>query len=133
MRRLLVVPLALVVVLALGGPAAAAVVATGPGGFQAGYLPPVVVVAPGENLDYSNFDVASHSVVAADAYVPRKKAKKVKWCSGFDKGKCPLFWSPAIGVGETTSVLGLERVQSGTQYGFLCTLHPNMKGTLVVR
>ena len=104
-----------------------------PGGFQSGYLPPVVVVAPGENLDYSNFDVASHNVVAADAYVPKKKAKKVKWCSGFDKGKCPLFWSPAIGVGETTSVLGLERVKSGTQYGFLCTLHPNMKGTLVVR
>lgn len=130
---MLVMPLALAFVAAVAGPAAAVPVVTAPGGYQSGFLPPVVVIAPGESIEYTNLDVASHNFVAADAYVPKKSAKKVKWCSGFSKGKCPLFWSPAIGVGETTAVQGLSRVKSGTQYGFLCTLHPNMKGTLVVR
>ena len=133
MRRLLVLPLALGLLLTLTGPAAAAVVATAPGGFTAGFIPPVVVIAKGEGIDYTNADIAPHNFVASGAYVPKKAAKKTKWCSGFDKGRCPLFWSPTIGLGDTTSVSGLSRVASGKQYAFICTLHPNMKGTLVVR
>ena len=119
--------------LAVAGPAGAAQVATAPGGFLAGWAPPVVVIAEGEGITYSNADIAPHNFVAVDAVLPRKAAKKAKWCSSYDKGKCPLFWSPTIGTGETTEVLGLSRVKPGEQYGFFCSVHPNMQGTLIVR
>jgi plastocyanin len=92
-----------------------------------------VVVEKGEALTFYNADVPQHDFVAEGAYVPRKAAKKTKWCSGFRPGKCPLFWSPKIGAGQSTEVLGLNRVVSGKQYTFFCSLHPNMRGTLVVR
>jgi plastocyanin len=133
MRKILALPLALTALVAMAGPASAVPVVTAPGGFQSGYVPPVIVIAPGESIEYTNLDVASHNFVADGSFIPKKAAKKVKWCSGYDKGKCPLFWSPAIGLGETTPVSGLDRVKSGGQYGFFCTIHPNMKGTLVVR
>ena len=133
MRRLLVLPLALCLIGLFAGSASAAVVATAPGGFTAGFLPPVVVIAEGEGIDYTNADIAGHNFVADGAFLPKKAAKKTKWCSAFDKGRCPLFWSPTIGLGETTAVSGLGRLKAGDRYGFLCTLHPNMKGTLVVR
>jgi plastocyanin len=113
--------------------ASAAVALSGPGGFAAGYVTPVVVIAPGEAITYANADIAPHNFVASDAYVPKKAAKKAKWCSGFDRGKCPLFWSETITAGATTEVEGLDAVVSGKQYGFYCSLHPNMKGTLIVR
>lgn len=114
-------------------PARAAVVATAPGGFVAGFLPPVVVIEEGEGITYTNADIAPHDLVADGHFLGKKAARKTRWCSGFDKGKCPLFWSPKIGAGESTEVEGLERVRSGEQYGFLCTVHPNMQGTLIVR
>lgn len=120
-------------VFGLVGPAAAAVVATAPGGFVAGYIPPVVVIAEGEGITYTNGDIAPHNFIAADAVLPKKAARKAKWCTSFDKGRCPLFWSPTIGTGESTEVRGLGRLAAGDQFPFLCTLHPNMKGTLVVR
>lgn len=126
---------ALVAAFVLGGatPATAAVALTGPGGFLAGYIPPVVVTAPGEAITYINADIAPHNFVAFGSYLPKKKAKKAEWCSAYDKGKCPLFWSPQIGVGQTTEVSGVEYLKSGDQHEFYCTLHPNMKGTLIVR
>lgn len=108
-------------------------VATGPGGFIAGFLPPVVVIAEAEGITYANADIAPHDFVADGHFLGKKVARKARWCSGFDKGKCPLFWSPKIGAGESTEVEGLERLRAGEQYGFLCTVHPNMKGTLLVR
>ena len=134
MRRF--VPLFALVGLVLGlsaTPASAAVAASGPGGFAAGYVTPVVVVERGEALTYYNFDVPEHDFVATDAFVPKKKERSTKWCSGFRSGKCPLFWTPTIGAGESTAVLGLQRVKAGTQYGFFCSRHPNMQGTLIVR
>ena len=133
MRRLFVLTAVVGLLLGSSMPAHAAVAVTGPGGFVAGFIPPAVVIAPGENITYANADVAPHNFVASDAFMPAKSAKKSPWCSGFDKGRCPLFWSPTIVAGETTEVEGLERVKSGKQYTFFCTLHPNMKGTLIVR
>jgi plastocyanin len=109
------------------------VVATAPGGFVAGYLPPVVVIEEGEDITYANADIAPLDFVADGHFLPKRAARKTKWCSGFDAGKCPLFWSQKIGAGESTEVEGLKRVRSGREYNFLCTVHPNMKGTLVVR
>src|SRR5687768_14625417 len=131
--RKLVLPLALSLVLVAGIPARAAVAVTGPGGFVAGFVPPVVVVAPGEGITYTNGDIAPHNFVAYDAVMTKKQAKKAPWCSGFDKGKCPLFWSQQITLGESTDVQGLENIESGATYTFYCSLHPGMKGTLVVR
>ena len=133
MRRFVLPLVAAAVIVGMAVPARAATVVTAPGGFLAGFVPPVVVVAEGEGITYVNGDIAPHNFVAADAFVPKKEAKKTPWCSSYDKGKCPLFWSQTISAGATTEVEGLERVVSGQQYGFLCTVHPNMNGTLIVR
>jgi len=133
MRRLFAGLAALSLVGLLASPASAAVAVSGPGGFAAGYLTPVVVTAPGEAITYANFDAAPHNFVASTAFIPKKLAKKAKWCSGYDKGKCPLFWSQTITAGETTEVEGVDFLEAGAQYEFFCSLHPNMKGTLVVR
>lgn len=114
-------------------PARAAVAVTGPGGFVAGFVPPVVVVAEGEGITYANADVAPHNFIAEDAFRSKKLARQAKWCSAYDKGRCPLFWSETINAGETTEVLGLEAVKAGEQYAFFCSVHPGMKGTLIVR
>lgn len=131
--RKLVLPLSLCLALLIPGSARAAVSVTGPGGFLAGYVPPVVVIAPGEGITYANADIAPHNFVADGHFMNKKQAKKAKWCSGYDKGKCPLFWSPTIALGNSTEVLGLEFVKSGESYAFYCSLHPGMKGTLIVR
>jgi plastocyanin len=133
MRRLLVGLCALSLVGLLTSPASAAAAAAGPGGFAAGFVTPVVVSAPGEAITFANFDAAPHNFVASSAFLSKKLAKKAKWCSGYDKGKCPTFWSDTITAGQTTDVLGVEFLKSGAQYEFICTVHPNMKGTLVVR
>lgn len=128
-------PLALSFALLFAFPTAAVAgeAAAGPGGFAAGFLTPVVVIEEGEGITFRNADVAQHDFVADGVFLPPKVAKKQQWCSGFEKKKCPLFWSPKAGLGESVEVLGLENVASGKQYPFFCSVHPGMKGTLVVR
>jgi plastocyanin len=133
MRIFRLVLCALVSIALLAPPAAAAVAAAGPGGFVAGFATPVVVVERGETLTFYNADVPMHDFVAVDAFTPRALERKTKWCSGYRRGRCPLFWSARIGVGGSTKVLGLTRVKPGKQYSFYCTVHPGMKGTLIVR
>ncbi len=133
MRKAFLLVAGAALVLGSAAPASAAVAVTGPGGFVAGFVPPVVVIAPGEGITYANADIAPHNFIAYDAFLNKKQAKKTEWCSGFDSGRCPLFWSDTITAGATTDVRGLERVKSGKSYGFFCSVHPGMKGTLVVR
>ncbi len=133
MRRIFLAIATLSVAIGGAAPAGAAEAVAGPGSYQAGYLTPLVVVERGETLTLSNFDVAGHNFVASGAYLSKKAARKAKWCSGFPRGKCPLFWSPTVGANDSTEVLGLKAVKSGTEYAFFCSLHPNMKGTLLVR
>ena len=131
MRRALVVLASFSLLIGAAAHSEAAVAAAGPGSYAAGFLTPVVVVPPDDGLTFANADIAPHNLIATDAFVPKKKAKKVKWCSAYDKGQCPLFWSETITAGQSTEVLGLEAVESGKQYAFYCSLHPGMKGTLV--
>lgn len=132
MQKMLL-PLTLCLALLAPTQAQAAVAVTGPGGFVAGFLPPIVVVAPGEGITYANTDIAPHNFIAQDSFMTKKQAKKGKWCSGYDKVKCPLFWSATISFGNATEVLGLENLESGDTHAFYCSLHPGMKGTLIVR
>jgi polyvinyl alcohol dehydrogenase (cytochrome) len=98
------------------GPAPGTAILAGPGAASTTYATPVMVTQVGGPVSFSNFDLPQHDVVS-DA----------RTATG------PLFSSPRSGIGEVVPVQGLQRVQSGRQYGFYCSLHPGMRGTLIVR
>ena len=104
-----------------------------------GYATPVIVVAPDDEVTFTNIDLEKHDVVqdvAADGFGAKKPQP---WCKKPKKGhahvheECPLFWSKLIGLGDTTPIKGLQNLESGQIYSFYCTLHHGMKGKLVVR
>ena len=122
----------------VAAPANAAVVAAVPGSFQATYATPVVVAPTAAPVTFVNSDIQPHDVVAKDTFASQADAKKAPWCSNFKtkKGKktiytCPVFWSEAIGTGQSTSVEGIDGLTSGDTYAFYCSIHPRMTGTLV--
>jgi polyvinyl alcohol dehydrogenase (cytochrome) len=96
----------------VGGPA----VVAGPGAFATGYATPLATTSKGGRLSFTSLDLPQHDVVAVD--------------DGPD-GQ-PLFKSRLIGLGETAPVEGLDRVEPGRRYEFYCSIHPNMRGTLIV-
>lgn len=112
------------------GPASAAdlVYASGPGSVVTTYTQPVLVMRAGDKVTYANLDIVEHDVVATVTGPDRP------WCAaeGFQRGKCPLFWTPLIDFGTTTPIRGLESLKPGDQVPFTCTRHPWMEGTLVV-
>jgi len=69
----------------------------------------------GEPLTLYSFDVPNHDVRATD--------------KGAD-GE-PLFGTPLIGFGGSAFVEGSQYLTTG-QYGFFCSIHANMVGTLTV-
>lgn len=99
-----------------GLPAGVPIVA-GPGATNTSYATPVAVTEPGGSLSFVNLDIALHDVTAEQR--------------GPD-GR-PLFHSRLIGLGQSAPVEGLDRVRSGQTYGFFCSIHPGMHGSLVVR
>ena len=74
------------------------------------YVLPVTPLLTGMGLDYTNIDVAPHNVVSDDGL--------------FSSG-------PLIPAGQTANVAGVEDLPPGS-YGFFCTLHTNMRGSLEV-
>ena len=100
-----------------GGGGGGGHVISGPGAANYGYLTPVATTSVGGALSYTNEDVARHDVVADD--------------KGSD-GQ-PLFSSVLAGLNETVPVAGTDRLQSGKQYAFHCSIHPGMHGTLIVQ
>jgi polyvinyl alcohol dehydrogenase (cytochrome) len=97
-------------------PVGGAVVAV-PGSTYSTYATPVMVTNVGGPLSFMNFDLPQHDVVADD------KAPDGR----------PLFMSKLSGLGEVAPIEGLDRVKSGSTYGFFCSLHPGMRGSLIVR
>ncbi len=91
-------------------------VVAGPGAFYSTYATPVMVSPVGGPLSFVNNDLPQHDVVAVDR--------------GPDG--LPLFRSALIGLGEIAPVEGLDRVEHGRTYAFFCSIHPGMRGTLVV-
>jgi plastocyanin len=63
----------------------------------------------GGSLTFTNLDVPQHDVQSEDG----------------------AFTSPLIGAGQSTPVTGVETLPPGN-YGFFCSLHRNMTGTLQV-
>jgi plastocyanin len=113
-------------------PAEPLYVLSGPGAQFAGYATPVVVIQKGGALEYTNLDIVQHDVVhdvEADGISSKRKRP---WCSSFHRGHCPLFWSKRAGLGSTVPVKGVASLKTGKIYTFFCTLHPGMKGKLVV-
>jgi plastocyanin len=98
-----------------------------PGSYIANYATPVGVVSVAGDLTFVNGDVAFHDVIS-DAAGPEDQS----WCELYEGKPCPLLWSPLIPLGRTTDVLGTENLESGATYGFYCSIHPHMRGTLVV-
>jgi polyvinyl alcohol dehydrogenase (cytochrome) len=99
-----------------GVPAGPSVV-SGPGAASTGYATPVVIDFSGNKVSYTNLDNVLHDVTASD--------------KGPD-GR-PLFQSKLIGLGESASVDGTEKLAAGKSYGFYCSVHPGMKGTIQVQ
>ena len=97
-------------------PAGGAIVAV-PGSTYTTYATPVMVTQVGGPLNFMNFDLPQHDVIADE--------------KGPD-GR-PLFQSKLSGLGEVAPIEGLDRVKSGQTYGFFCSLHPGMRGSLIVR
>lgn len=79
------------------------------------YLTTDVSMDQGERLTFYNFDAIGHDVTATSAGPDRK----------------PLFATPIIDFGESAFVEGSEYLTAGS-YGFVCSIHPNMTGTLEV-
>ena len=115
------------------GPSAESTIVSLPQGQSYGYATPYMLVQKGGKLQYANFDLVRHNVVQ-DVTTDHKSltSGKAKWCRQFKRGKCPLFYSGLIGLSQSEEVLGVSALKPGT-YSFFCTLHPGMKGKLVVQ
>ena len=133
-KKFAMVGLAAMTSVALSTSTAHAVIAAAvPQSFQLGFATPVVVAPVGGPVTFVNSDTLPHNFQADGVFLSKKKAKKADWCNLFPKKECPIFYSDAVGQGQTADVRGLENTESGRQYPFMCLLHPNMKGTLVVQ
>lgn len=122
--------IAVVGVLALSGlfaPTAQAVLtAATPGGFIYGYTPPVTVVKAGDSVSFTNTDIAAHDIVSDEPH-PYGTAS---WCS--EGSPCSLFKSDLAELGQTVEVQGVPALRPGS-YGFYCSLHQWMTGTLLIQ
>ena len=88
----------------------------GPGAASTSYATPVVATQQGGKLSFLNLDTVQHDVNATK--------------NGRD-GR-PLFHSKLTGLGETSPVEGVNHVPPGT-YEFFCSVHPGMRGQLIIR
>ena len=85
-------------------------IVAGPGAVATTYATPVVSISQGSPVTFTNLDVAQHDVISDDG----------------------LFSTPLISIGQSAPVAGAEALDPG-DYGFYCSLHRNMTGTLVVQ
>ncbi len=112
-------------------PAQATIAAAVPGSTAAGWGTRVVFAPVDGTVTVVNGDYADHQLVADGVYLKKKIARKASWCRSHPKRSCPVFWSETISTGETTEIQGLEHIEAGAQYDFICTIHRSMTGTLI--
>ncbi len=82
---------------------------------QSNYASTNVAIDQGEPLTFLNLDALNHDVTAR----------------GKDSSGDPLFSTPLIGPGQEVPVEGADALSPGS-YAFVCSVHPNMEGTLTV-
>ena len=106
-------PIATVALLLCAAPASAdEQIVAGP---PSQYLTPQVTIDQGERVTFRNTDAIDHDVFARE--------------TGPDGA--PLFRSELVGAGATTPVEGAEYLTTGS-YAFICSIHPQMEGTINV-
>lgn len=106
--------------------ASAATVYAGPAASSLGFLTSSVSVSAGGSLSFANYDIVSHDVTSTETYRPKRRKHHRK------PRPQPLFRSATIGFGRSAPVVGLERAKPGA-HPFICSIHPNMTGTITVR
>jgi len=74
------------------------------------FATPRVVVIKGNPAVFHNFDTVLHNVTSTQG----------------------LFASATIGLGKSSTIAAVANLAPGT-YNFVCSLHPAMKGQLIVR
>lgn len=115
----------LLILLSTVAPAPAVVVVASPSNEYIEYFATPVAVAPrGGPLYLLNADGVAHSVVS----FAMRADGSARWCSGYDPGLCPLFWSEPRQE-PVTDVEGLAQTPPG-EYPFYCGVHLWMRGTL---
>jgi hypothetical protein len=97
-----------------GVPGAGPTIIAGPGAVATTYATPVMASPTGSLVSFVNNDLPQHDVTAVD----------------LSNGR-PLFQSKLIGIGEVAPVSGTDKLKAGS-YAFYCSIHPGMRGTLVV-
>jgi plastocyanin len=105
--------LLMVLVVVVGGissQAAIGPILAGPGSAGSTYYTPRVVSLQGQSTVFRNLDIVPHDV----RHVGGKFSSKI------------------IGFNKQTPVNGVSALPRGT-YKFFCSIHPNMKGQLIVR
>jgi polyvinyl alcohol dehydrogenase (cytochrome) len=106
---------------------------SGPQAQFGGYLTPAMVASKGTGrVVYTNLDIVRHDVVQDPRTDGVANKGKDPWCKRFGKGKCPVFWTPLLGLGQSADLMGLKNTVAGRNYTFYCSLHPGMRGTLAV-
>jgi plastocyanin len=106
---------AAVVVTGVGALAPAAGAETIIGGPPSQYFTASPSADQGEEVTFQNLDLVDHDVVA----------------DGKGPDGQPLFRSALVARGASSVVAGTEFLTSGS-YGFFCSLHSNMRGTLTI-
>ncbi|TML34543.1 MAG: hypothetical protein E6G29_10165 [Actinobacteria bacterium] len=91
-------------------------IVAGPGAASTSYATPVVVSQQHGKVSFLNLDTVQHDV---------NSTKK-------SPNGGPLFHSKLVGLGESAPVQGVDHVPAGS-YDFFCSVHPGMRGTLIVR
>jgi plastocyanin len=104
-----------------------AVVVAGPGAFAAGFATPTVVTFQGQVLQFASVDVAPHNVRSRATVLKRVKVGRT-----YKTVRVRLFSSSTIEGAGVAEVVGVTALKPGS-YAFICSIHPNMVGTLQVQ
>jgi plastocyanin len=87
------------------------------GAVSSNYQTTSLTISKGDTVSFQNLDlVAPHDVTSSTL-----------------KKKRPIFQSNVISFGATTPVTGINKVKRKKSYGYFCSIHPYMKGTIRVR
>lgn len=107
-------------------PPAPAAVVSGPQSATVGFAPPTVLSVQGQGVTLLNADTVGHTVTSLAT-----RAKRVKIGKRLYTIRVPLFDTGDVAAAATGEVKGVTGLKPGS-YAFFCTVHPAMKGQLVV-